>query len=419
MHPLECAAVVAVGDELVQGDKQDRNVGWIATALAGHGWQVVEARLVGDDEAQVARTVLELGRELGLVVVTGGLGPTLDDVTRHALARAAGVGLRLDAEARVEVESWFRSRGRPIPASNERQMLLPEGAQMLRNPAGTAPGFRMRIAQAWVVVLPGPPFEMQAVFEREVAPWLATLPAHRELGLRAELGLFGLPESEFADRAGAWMEREANPCIGVLAHSGILCVRLTARAGAHEEARKLLEQRLVELRAAFAPWLFEEGGHDLAHSVGRRLIESRTSVATAESCTGGLVAEMLTRVPGISEVFLEGFVTYSNRAKVERLGVDPALIERHGAVSPEVAEAMARGAAERSGARLAVSVTGVAGPAGGTPEKPVGLVHFGLARDGRLRVESARFPPRGREQVREWAANFALDLLRRSLLSPP
>jgi nicotinamide-nucleotide amidase len=374
--------------------------------------------MLADTEEEIADAMAQLCARAGLVVATGGLGPTLDDVTRHAAARAAGVGLRVDAGAVHELEQWFAARGRAMPASNVRQALVPEGAQLLRNAAGTAPGFRLRVGDAWLAVLPGPPHEMRTVFEDELAPWLASLPPHGEVRRRAELQLFGLAESEFADRVGAWMERGANPRMGVLASSGLLSVKLVAAGPDVASAEVLLAARLAELRDAFGAWLVTEGNVSLAEVVARRLIASGRTLATAESCTGGLVAELLTRVPGISAVFLEGFVTYSNRAKVERLGVSPALIEQHGAVSAEVAAAMARGAAERAGARLAVSVTGIAGPEGGTPEKPVGLVHFGLCRDGELSTHERRFPPRGRERVREWAANAALELVRRALDAP-
>lgn len=409
------AALLAVGDELISGDQADLNCSWLARSLAEHGFDVLEMRLLGDDEIELACAMGEMALRASLVVVTGGLGPTLDDVTRHAVARAAGVELNTDRGVLRDLETWFAARGKSMPVSNERQALLPAGAMLLRNAAGTAPGFRLRLDGAWMAVLPGPPHEMRAVFETELAPWLASLPKAREARRSAELRLIGLPESEFADRAGKWMDRAENPRMGVLADSGVLTLHLIARADAEARARALLDARLQELRIAFAPWLFAEGRTELAEVVGRELIDSGTTIATAESCTGGLVAEHLTRVPGISVVYLEGFVTYSDRAKVERLGVPAELIERCGAVSPEVAAAMARGAAERSGARLAVSVTGIAGPGGGTREKPVGLVHFGLAEDGRITTREARFPPRGRDLVRRWAANAALDLVRRSL----
>jgi nicotinamide-nucleotide amidase len=402
----------------VLGDQRDANSSWLARALARHGWLVEEARLVGDDEQHIAAAVGELARRVGLVLVTGGLGPTLDDVTRHGVARAAGASLRRDPAAFEEVAAWYRARQRPMPASNERQALIPDGAELLRNAAGTAPGFRLRVGPAWVAVLPGPPHEMRTVFERELAPWLAQQPAAGEVRLRAQLRLFGLSESEFADRVGAWMERDANPRVGVLARTGMLVVKLVSAAPDEARARELLDARLADLRGAFGAWLFAEGEQELAEVVARRSILTGTTLATAESCTGGLVAELLTREPGISATFLEGFVTYTNRAKQERLGVPAELIERHGAVSLEVAAAMARGAAERSGAQVAVSVTGVAGPGGGTPEKPVGLVCFGLARDGEVEATERRFPPRSRKLVREWAAHTALDLLRRALPGP-
>ncbi len=232
---------------------------------------------------------------------------------------------------------------------------------------------------------------------------------------RAKFYLFGLSESAFADRCGAWMDRAGNPLLGVTAKNAILTARLVAREADERAAAELLARRASEFRERFAEWIFSETDAEPAWALGRELIRRKLTVAIAESCTGGLVAEKLTRVPGISAVFERGMITYSNRAKEEMLGVEASLIEKHGAVSAQVAEAMARGAAERSGARFAVSVTGIAGPDGGTAEKPVGLVWFGISADGATSSLERRFAVRGRDLIREFAANTALDLLRRNL----
>ena len=411
-------AIVAVGDELLAGELADRNGAWLAERLAALGRPVSEVRLLGDDEPHLARSLGELCERHSLVITTGGLGPTLDDVPRHAAARAAGCELVVDPAVLAGLEEAHRERGSAMPASNERQALFPRGATVLANPAGTAPGFRVPVGDAWLVALPGPPSEMRAVFERSLAPRLDALPGGGTHRYRRRLHLFGLSESEFADRAGDWMRRDASPRMGVLAHSGILTVKIEAAQGEGDEAEVLVAGRLADLRRRFGSRVFGADGANLATVVGEALIAGGTTVAVAESCTGGLVASKLVAVPGISAVFREGFVTYADQAKVERLGVDPDLLREHGAVCAPVAEAMARGAAERARARLAVATTGIAGPEGGSSEKPVGLVWFGLAQDGALRSVRRAFPPRGRRAVQEWAALTALDLLRGALESP-
>jgi nicotinamide-nucleotide amidase len=411
------AAVLAIGDELLGGRALDTNSGEIAARLLELGFEVERTLVVGDDARGIERAIAELCSAYPLVVATGGLGPTLDDVTRDAAAAAARVPLVRSDETLEELRALFRRRAKEMPRSNERQALFPSGAQLMPNRRGTAAGFRLWVEGGVLAVLPGPPHEMREMLERELLPWLAVTCGPGECFESRVYGLAGIAESAFADRAGDWMERAANPLMGVTAHCGVLRVSLRARAATREAARARLELRGAELRERFAEEVFSEDEPRLAHAVGAQLIQRGITLATAESCTGGLVASMLTEVPGISQVYLEGWVCYSDRAKELRLGVPRELIERHGAVSGEVASAMAACAARESGARAAVSVTGIAGPSGGTPEKPVGLVWFGTSVDGALRAFEERFPPHGRETVRLFAAHRALDLLRRHL--PP
>ena len=410
------AWIVASGDELVEGRNVDTNSGWLARELRRLGLAVERFVVLGDDEGALRALAEEAGRRVDLVLVTGGLGPTLDDVTRHALAAAAGVDLVEDTHSLETIRGWFLARGRPFAESNRRQALVPRGARVLENPLGTAPGFVLRVGRALLAALPGPPREMERMYTAELAPLL-----ERELPARAPIRsasfhLFGLPESSFADRCGAWMERAQNPLLGVTAKAGVLNAVLTAHAATAGEAEALLAARAVEFRARFAEWIFSEESGDLALVLGRLLLERGVTIASAESCTGGLVAAKLTSVPGISAVFGSGWVSYANAAKERLLGVPPELLQGHGAVSREVAEALARGAAERSGARLALALTGIAGPGGGSEEKPVGLVWFATSFDGRVESSERRFTVRGRDLVREFAALTALDLARRRVL---
>lgn len=409
------AAILAIGDELLAGAHPDLNSPFIAARLEELGWRTRRVAVVGDDEEPLAALLEELLESHDLVVTSGGLGPTLDDVTRHAAARAAGVELELVPEALETLRTWWLSRGaEEMPKANERQALIPRGAELLENACGTAPGFRLEHREAQLFVLPGPPYELQAMFRAEVLPRLAASSDGGSLAL-GRFYLFGLSESVFAERVGAWMQRDSNPLMGVSAKGGVLHVSLRARGENAELARALLVERSAAFREEFGEHLFSEETGELEAVVAERLIEGGFSLAVAESCTGGLICSRLTRIPGISAVLREGLVTYSNASKIERLGVPAELIERCGAVSPEVAQAMARGAAERSGARLAVATTGIAGPDGGSEEKPVGLVYFGLSVDGEAAATERRFPPKERAWIQSLAATTALSLLAAAL----
>ncbi len=409
------AAVIAIGDELIAGVTTDRNSAEIAAALLELGIEVERFAVVGDDERRLETLFYEFCRDYPIVVATGGLGPTLDDVTRSAAAKAAGVHLERSTDAEAELRAWFTRRERAMPEANLRQAEFPVGAQIMKNRVGTAPGFRVWVDGGMLACMPGPPREMRVMLREELLPWLERTCGRPE-GIRIHrFHMLGLAESDFGERAGDWMQRDAVPRMGVTSHTGILSVTLSARAGSHEGGEALLRPRVEEFRARFGEYVFSETESRPAFAIAEALLAAGRTVATAESCTGGLVAELLTRVPGVSASFLGGWVTYSNAMKVQQLGVPEELLARHGAVSEEVAAAMARGAAERAGADLAVATTGVAGPDGGTEAKPVGTVCFGLWDRGRSTTATRRFPPVDRESVRLFAAHVALDLIRRSL----
>lgn len=407
------AWLIATGDELVEGRTQDTNSGWLARALLELGIEVERMHVLGDDEDGLAQLVRLGSREVDLILVTGGLGPTLDDVTRHALARAAGVELEHDEKIALAIQHWFESRGRAFAQSNRRQALFPLGAQRLANPIGTAAGFLLRIGRAEVAALPGPPRELEAIWQGELRGLLAERLGLDTTRLARSFYLFGLPESSFADQCGAWMDRGMNPRLGVTAKAGVLSAVLVARG---PDSAQRMRERAGEFEERFAEHIFSTHSPDLAQVLHEQLRARSCSIALAESCTGGLIAAKLTAIPGISAVFGRGFVTYANEAKTEELGVPPGLLAAKGAVSREVAEAMALGAARRAGARLSVAVTGIAGPEGGSAEKPVGLVCFATVLDGLVRSEERRFTVRGRDLIREFAAQTALDLARRHLI---
>ena len=408
------AATLAIGDELSSGRRVDTNSGRLARALGALGFEPVSFSVLGDDEDGIVARLRALCAEVELVCVCGGLGPTLDDLTRQAVARAAGVELFEDEDTLTWLRGRFASLGREMAPTNAQQALFPEGATPLANEVGTARGFRVRLGDAWVVALPGPPHELQHVFDAGVAPWLREAFADAQPADTAQFFLYGLPESEFAGGVGDWMARDADPQIGVCAGGRVLDVQLV-RQGTDAASLASFHGRVEAFRERFSEWIFSEVDPEPSAALARLLLEHGVTFACAESCTGGAIASRLVAHPGISAVFLEGLVTYSNEAKSARLGVPADLIARHGAVSAEVAGAMALGAARTSGARLAVSTTGVAGPDGGTPEKPVGLVHVGVALDGVVTTHVLRLPPHGRERIRDWSATSACELARRAL----
>ena len=402
-------AVLAIGDELLGGYTLERNSAIIADEISALGLEVSELRVLRDNEDHIAETMVELSKANAFVFVTGGLGPTLDDVTRFSAAKAACVELELSEAALDEVREWWKARDTDMPKVNERQALMPVGSVRMTNTAGTAPGFRLALHDSTLIVLPGPPREMLVMLERDVMPWL--MEEVTEVDLRTgHFYLFGLSESVFAEQVGEWMNLDANPLIGVTASRGVLTVRMRAMGDSQQDAAERLEEAAALFRERFREHIFSETDSTLEVALARELVAREVTITFAESCTGGKVAASLCRVPGVSSVFTDGFVTYSNDAKVRRLGVSPELLEKHGAVSEEVARAMAEGAALMSGARLAVSITGIVGPDGGSPEKPVGLVWFAVSVDGQTEVSCRHFPKHSRDWIRDAAARMALHL---------
>jgi nicotinamide-nucleotide amidase len=401
-------AVLAIGDELLAGKHADLNMPLVANRLAEHGRRLVESRVVLDEIDEIVAAVREVAQRCPLIIVTGGLGPTPDDLTRHALAAAANVDVVHDEEAWGQVRAWYERSNRPMPQSNRRQALVPEGAVVLANPAGTAPGFRVAVGDATVIALPGPPREAAATWDTSVVPWLLQHPVD---GKRASAFLFfeGLSESVFATEAAEWLDRSQNPQAGVTVSEGVLALRLVAEHADADHAQALLSARIDDFRGRFAEHLFSEQYLDPAEALGVWLIDQDISVSLAESCTGGLVVAALTGVCGISAVLRESFVTYHEDAKVERLGVERALIQEHTVYSEPVVRAMAEGVTAISGARLGIAISGVAGPTSDSPEHPVGQIWFGFCLDGKVTAHERRWAPGAhRNRIRRWATQHAL-----------
>ena len=375
---------------------------------------VLFAAVVPDDRSILEETLRTALGRYRYVVVCGGLGPTTDDLTRFAAASVLGVPLVEDGTSLASIESRFRTRGIEMPAVNRRQALIPEGAAALPNPAGTAPGVLARTGTgAWLVLLPGPPSELVAMFDQEVRPRLERQMPRIARGVRETLMVAGLPESVLQERIlDLTPARDAPDQIAILASRGEIEIRVSGPAGRAAAVRRLADRMAERL----APAVFSRtAGEHLEHAVGRMLAERRERAAFAESLTGGLVAERLTRVPGSSAWFDLGVVAYANEAKQDLLAVPEVVLRAHGAVSEPVAMAMADGARRRSGNAWGVAVTGIAGPGGGSAEKPVGLVWAAVS--GPVSRASRFLLPGDRSLVRQLAATAALDLLRKSLLA--
>lgn len=407
------AEIIAVGSELLTSNRQETNSLYLTQKLNALGIEVRFKTIVGDNAehlAQVFRAALGRSR---LIFLTGGLGPTEDDLNRQVVAEVLGRPLHEVPEIRRRIEERFARFGRTMSENNARQALVPEGAEWLENKLGTAPGLWISHQSVAVVLLPGPPKELEAMFEATCAPRLASLATGECLRSRVYKTV-GLAESEVDQRIAPLYKNYQNPRTTILATPGVIEIHLQARATNDVEANELLDQLGDRIEAALGEYVFSSGGESLEEVVGMYLVMRQKTVAVAESCTGGLLSERLTRVPGSSNYFLGGMVCYSNELKATLAGVPADLIAEHGAVSLAVAQAMAEGVRKRTGASLGIDITGVAGPGGGTPEKPVGLVFIALADENGTQIREFRFPG-DRERVRHWATQLALEAVRRRL----
>ena len=412
------AATVAIGSELLSTDRLDTNSLRLAAAFEAHGVELVRKVIVGDDEPAIAAELVRSVDDADLVVVTGGLGPTEDDLTREAVARAFGLGLHEDAEVVAAIERRFASFGRVPSPNNRRQAQIVDGGAALSNPRGTAPGQRIEVRGRTIFLLPGVPFELEHFLERDLVPWLAARAGSRRVARRVLLVALR-PESEVDQSLAPLYAEFGREAVTVLASPGEVRIVLVA-SGDEREIGTRLERLAQRARELLGDAIYGEGeATTLESTVGALLADRGLSIAVAESCTGGLVSARITAVPGSSRYFPGGVVTYANEQKEARLGVPRELLETHGAVSEPVARAMADGVRRSFVASLGVAVTGVAGPDGGSAEKPVGTVHIAVAAGDGNQAGSLhrrfRFPG-DRERIRRQASQAALELVRRSLL---
>ncbi len=403
-------AVLSIGTELTRGELVNSNAAWLATELTALGFEVVELDTVDDDRSRIVAALERLASGARVVVCTGGLGPTTDDVTTEAVANALGVRLARDEVSLELIRRRLEKFGRTMTETNAKQADFPEGADILPNPVGTAPGFGVRIGECMAYFMPGVPREMTKMFLDQVTPRIRAL-ASNNLH-QSRMRTFGLPESVVGEKLAGIEQDFPGTTIGYRAHFPEIEVKVLARAASHSAAREVCERATAEVRARLGGYVFGDADDSFAGVVGRALRAKGWTLAIAESCTGGLVGHMLTREPGASDFLLLDAVTYANSAKARVLGIDEDTIRWHGAVSSEVAAAMAVGAKRISGADVALALTGVAGPSGGGEQKPVGTVFLALARpDGTTDVKHRVFPGE-RLQIQTLASYAGLQLLR-------
>lgn len=412
------AVVLSIGDELILGQTVDSNSAWLSARLSDLGVMTLYHKTVADDEEAITLACREAFAVAGLVVVTGGLGPTADDLTRQALSRLLNRPLDLHPPSLERIRGFFKSLNREMPVSNRIQAMVPRGCEVLDNLWGTAPGIKVAMGKSLLFAFPGVPHEMMKMAEQYVFPHYQRA-AGSALAVETLL-TFGAGESIVAERLGDLMRRDRNPLVGTTVSGGIVSIRIRSESPTAALANRAMVATVTEVESRLGRLVFGRGADSLPEVVARLCVDRKRSVALAESCTGGLTAKMLTDAAGSSEWFLGGWVTYSNAMKTRELGVPATLLESDGAVSESVACAMATGALDQSGADLSVALTGIAGPGGGTPEKQVGTVWLALASrvSGSVRVKAERFQFAGnRAMVRDRAAKTALNMIRLELLS--
>jgi nicotinamide-nucleotide amidase len=412
---IRSAEILTVGTEILLGDLVDTNSAYLSARLAALGVSVYRHTTVGDNAKRIAAALREAASRADLVITTGGLGPTSDDLTNQCLGEAAGREMVEYPEARRHVDEMFRRFGREPTPSNYKQAIFPDGSKLIPNPVGTAMGAMLELDGALVATFPGVPGEMRRMFEDTLEPLIR----ERSEGaiVSRTLWFTGIGESALAEQVQDLLDA-SEPTVAPLAGQGKVRLRVTSRADTPEEAEKKINPVADEILARLGEYYFGEDDETLEGALGKLLKERGATLALAESCTGGLLAKRLTDGAGASAYFVEGLVTYSNESKERLLGVPKDLLVEHGAVSEPVAGAMAEGVRKVAGTDYGLSVTGVAGPDGGSEEKPVGLVFVGVSDDERTQVERLDLSAwrRSREAVRERSANRAFDLLRHRIL---
>lgn len=405
--------IIAVGTEVILGDILNSNAQYLAKELANLGVDVYYHEAVGDNRERILDCFKRSLDRSDIIITTGGLGPTKDDMTKELAAEFFGMDMCLHEESLQKIKDYFKKMGREFVKSNEKQAYFPKEAIILDNENGTAPGAIFEKDDKTIIVLPGPPKEMEPMFKNHVRKYLEKRTG--DTIVSEVLRVFGIGESSAEKKLQDLIDNGKNPTIAPYAKEGEVIFRITAKAKSEEEAKKLINPLKDEVYSRLGDAVYNTGDTTLQDTVAKMLVNKDMTIGVSESCTGGLLSSKLIEYPGISKVFLEGAVTYSNEAKMRTLNVKKETLEKFGAVSHETAKEMAEGIAKRTGARIGVSTTGIAGPTGGTEEKPVGLVYFGIYVDGEVKSYKHIFTG-DRNSVRNRASMTALDIIRRSLL---
>ncbi|MDD3394353.1 MAG: competence/damage-inducible protein A [Anaerotignum sp.] len=407
------AEILAVGTELLLGDILNTNAQYLARELAALGIEVYYQTVVGDNPKRLEETLYHAFSRADLVITTGGLGPTDDDLTKETAADYFGEKLVLDEKALEQIQVIFNRMGKEMTQNNRKQAYVPENnSVVMYNANGTAPGIIIEKNGKIIIMLPGPPKEVVPMFEKQAKPFLAK--KQEDTFISRVLRVASVGESAMEAMVKDLIDAQSNPTIAPYAKEGEALLRITAKAKDEEEANRLIDPIAVALKARLGKSVYAEGETNMETEVAKLLLAQKKTIAVAESCTGGEIASQLVRYPGISEVFIEGCVTYSNEAKMKRLGVLAETLVTCGAVSKETAMEMAEGIAKTAGADIGIATTGVAGPEGGTEDKPVGLVYIGLYNKGTVEAKEFHFAG-NRNKIRDRATFQALDWLRRKL----
>lgn len=405
--------ILAVGTEILLGDILNTNAQYLSKELAELGFDVYYHEVVGDNRERILKALEVAFNRSDIIITTGGLGPTKDDMTKELVVEFLGMKMCLHEESLKCIKEYFKNMGREFVKSNEKQAYFPKEAIILKNNNGTAPGAVFEKNNKAIIVLPGPPKELESMFKNEVKKYLKKY--SEDVIISEVLRVFGVGESKAEEKLQDIIDNGTNPTVAPYAKEGEVIFRITAKAKTEDEARKMIVPVKDEIYKRLGDTIYNTGEISLQDTVAKLLIDKNMTIGVSESCTGGLVSAKLIEYPGVSEVFLEGAVTYSNEAKMRTLNVKKETLDKFGAVSHETAREMAEGIAKRCGSRVGISTTGIAGPGGGTDEKPVGLVYFGLYLDGEVKSFKHIFTG-DRNSVRNRASMTAINIVRTEIL---
>ncbi len=407
------AAILSVGTELLFGQITNTNTVYLSQQLNMLGYDVMYHYTVGDNAKRMAEMIRLAFSDCDLVLTTGGLGPTQDDMTKEIACQVMGDALVLMDDVLAGLLQYFDNLGEEMTENNKKQAVMPSRAKVFDNETGSAPGFALEKDGKFIVCMPGPPGEMKPMFQNHVRPFLQEM--SREVIYYRMVRVFGIGESRLETELLELIDGQSDPTLATYAKEGECALRIASKRRTLAEAEKAVDEMLKKVMALVGEYVYSCDDEELVEVVCRKLMEKKLTISCAESCTGGKFAAALTDIPGISACFQRGFVTYSNEAKIEQLGVSPETLERYGAVSEEIAREMAEGLARVSGSDLCVSVTGIAGPAGATEIKPVGLIYVGLWYQGRTQCRKIQTGDDDRSWNRQYAMLSMLDLVNRNI----